>query len=1294
MKNIYLFTLIIITSILQPCLTFGQNWTEKAKKFPVARDLDLPSQYFGSAVAMDGDYAVVGANGYMISEGMVHVLFHNGNNWVHQAQLTASDAKTGNSFGVSVCISGDNIVVGSQLDDTQASNGGSAYVFTKPAGGWVSMTETAKLTPASSGNNLYFGFSVGISGDHIVIGAYNDDEKGSNAGAAYVFTKPAGGWVSTTQTAKLTASDGAAGDNFGYSVAISGDHIVAGASGDDDGGSEAGSAYVFKQPGTGWSSLTETAKLIASDAQANDLFGRAVAISGDEIVIGSSDDDPSGSAYVFTKPNPGWSSTTETAKLTMSDGSGGEAHGTSVSISGENIVIGIKNNDENGNFSGSAYVYTKPNLGWSSMTETVKLNASDGAISDYLGSSVCISGEKIIAGSPYDDDEGSASGSAYAYSKPAGNWVNANENEKISPPQFNGNINDKFGRSVAIDGNYAVVGASGYKDNLGMAYVLFYSGTQWITQAELTATDGNIGDGFGSVIDVSGDQVVVGAFRNDENGSNSGSAYVFTKPSGGWTSMTQTAKLTASDGTTNDEFGISVAISGDDIVVGAHFDDVSGSNAGSAYVFTKPGTGWVSMTQTAKITASDKAAGDEFGQAVSISENTVVVGSYKDDGKGSAYVFTKPGSGWNNMTQTAKLTASDGAEGDNFGTAIDVFGNHIVVGSTDDDDNGSNSGSAYVFTKPGAGWASMTQTAKLTASDGAASDDFGNKVGISDGFVVIGSFQDDDSGSRSGSAYIFPKPSGGWISANETTKITASDGAPDDYFGFSVAISGNFIILGSYGDDDKGSSTGSAYIFQYCTSTFSSISPTICFNNTYTSPSGKAWTVANTYLDTIPNAKGCDSIMTINLTILPELKSTMNSTVCHGGSIIVNGTTYNVNNTSGTEVFKNIGANNCDSTVTINLTFHPEIKGALARTVCFGDSIEVNGTFYNANNLTGSTTFPNIGPYNCDSTFTVYLTILPELKSVLDTTICFGESIVIDGLTFDANRLTNSDIYRDIGPYKCDSTFTVNLTILPELKGIHHKTVCFGESIVVNGTTYDANNLTGTEVFHNIGPYNCDSTVSVVLTILPELKETRNQTICFGDSIVVNGVTYDANNLTGTEMFTNIGPYFCDSTFTVNLTILPEIDVSLSTTAPTITANQAGLNYRWLDCDDNYSAIPSETDQSFMATKNGNYAVELTQGNCSDTSDCVSITGIGFHEFSGLQNAILFPNPSKGVVNIDLGGLEEVDVLVFNVHGQVIYQKQHIKGTLFQFELNGSSGVYFVELTSAKGLNRFKLVKE
>jgi len=250
---------------------------------------------------------------------------------------------------------------------------------------------------------------------------------------------------------------------------------------------------------------------------------------------------------------------------------------------------------------------------------------------------------------------------------------------------------------------------------------------------------------------ISGDTVVVGANAEDTVATNAGAAYVFTRSGTTWT---QQQKIQASDAQASSVFGTSVAIDGNTVVVGASLNDPSSIiDAGAAYVFTRSGTTW---TQQQKIQASDAQASDNFGQSVGISGNTVVVGAYAEDpnnisGAGSVYIFTRSGTTW---TQQAKLIASDAQASDLFGQSVAIEGDTVVVGAYNEDPNNiTDAGSAYVFTRSGATW---TQQAKLIASDAQASDLFGQSVGISGNTVVVGAYAEDPNNiSGAGSVYVF-----------------------------------------------------------------------------------------------------------------------------------------------------------------------------------------------------------------------------------------------------------------------------------------------------------------------------------------------------------------------------------------------------------------------------------------------------------------------------------------------------------------------------------------------------------
>ncbi|MCJ7776913.1 MAG: FG-GAP repeat protein [Sedimentisphaerales bacterium] len=362
-----------------------------------------------------------------------------------------------------------------------------------------------------------------------------------------------------------------------------------------------------------------------------------------------------------------------------------------------------------------------------------------------------------------------------------------------------GAAEDWFGRSVCISGDYAIVGAcygDGNVANSGSVYIFRWDGTGWVQQQKLTASDGATSDSFGYSVSISGDYAIVGAIYDDDKGYNSGSAYIFKRNGESWS---QQAKLLASDGAAEDYFGGSVSISGDYAIVGACWDDIY---KGSAYIFKRDGTGW---SQQQKLTASDGAAEDYFGCSVSISGDKIIVGAYGDNfSRGSAYIFKREGESW---VPQQKLLASDGDDEDSFGISVSISGDYAIVGACQDTDKLEIwSGSAYIFKRNGETW---SQQAKLLASDGAVADYFGCSVSISADLAIVGAWQYYSSGI--GKAYIFRRDSTGWV---QQQKLLASDGAVEDWFSYSVYISGDYAIIGAYADDDSGNNSGSAYIFE------------------------------------------------------------------------------------------------------------------------------------------------------------------------------------------------------------------------------------------------------------------------------------------------------------------------------------------------------------------------------------------------------------------------------------------------------------------------------------------------
>ena len=891
------------------------DWTATTTVAKLTATGGAADDLFGASVALYGDSTiVVGAP----AAGSAYVFTKNSGVWSQAADLTATDAATGDEFGISVAVDDDTIAVGAYgKDGNSLTDPGLVYVFVKSGGAaWATTTETVQLRASDRDANDNFGRSVAVDTDTgtIVVGASGDrntvggTEVGT--GSTYVFTEPNTGWANSggTETAKLTASDGAHSDQFGRSVAVDGDTIVVGAHQNDDDGSDSGSIYVFIKPTNGWEDTTGTVKLTASDGKEGDRFGIALALDDDTALVAAprndaNDDDDNagndvsdaGSAYVIG--TSGWAKIPDTAAAIRSQ-----------------TVTGLTNNIKHTfamravNASGNGPASTasampaplpdaptglsaKPGdrkvaLTWDDPDDSTitkyQYSADGGAnFSDFDGGSSASTTSYTITGldngvtytlalravNPTGNGEASTVTALILPAKPTGltgieynsqvelGWDDPDDSTitkyqllQITPRKLTaggaGRDGDFFGMAVAADGDTALVGAlqaydADFNNRPGAAYVFTKNSEsgEWI-QATLTALDGNNGDEFGRSVALDGDTAVVGAPGADKGVAGegqvtgTGAAYVFIRDLAG--SWTQAAKLTANDAAEDDQFAYSVAVYDDTVVIGAHQDDDDGAESGSAYVFTKPANGgWTSTNTAVKLTAPDAAAGGYYGNSVAVSGDTIVVGAHKAD---SAYAITKPSSDANDdgsidwqdwdaldadgkAALTATLTAGNAAAGDEFGISVAIDGNTIVVGAHKAD-------SAYAITKPSSDanndgsidwedWDSLDAdgkaalTATLTAFDATAGDEFGISVAVSGDTIVVGAHKDDDKGDESGSAYVFTKPAAGWDTTTETAKIIDQDGAEDDQFGSSLAVDGNTVLIGARGD---GSNKGAAHI--------------------------------------------------------------------------------------------------------------------------------------------------------------------------------------------------------------------------------------------------------------------------------------------------------------------------------------------------------------------------------------------------------------------------------------------------------------------------------------------------
>ena len=644
-------------------------------------------------------------------------------------------------------------------------------MFSKPIDGWADTSEGSELTASDGSDYDQFGESVAVSGNTVVVGAYladlDDDEE--NFGAAYVFTRPSGGWEDTTDSVKLTAPDGARGREFGQSLSMTGDTLVIGApySGyrtpigtyreareAEDKTPYLGSVYVYTRPETGWADAASPVKLTAPNGIPWTRFGWSVSVSSDAIAVGEPysrrSREPggyeysSGAAYVFAKPSEGWSSTAEHRELPMPDIMPYDHYGSSVFTSGEVVVVGARDDDnENGLNAGSAYLFRMPTDGWASVTplpDPVTLRAFDGPAGDRFGHSVAVDGEMLVIGVPGDHAQGDRSSL-------------------------------RFRQAETPNGTT--------------------EGSRWTRPRPSPAVGSGLRQPWAKIRSWS-------ARPAQKSGNDPGAAYVFIRPEDGWDrkySISSIAKLTIPDAPADGRYGYSVATDGTTIVVGA-------PGAGAAYVYTRPDMGWAQMSAHGKTDGLRRRIGQPIRTCrFRIRVTPIVVGTSGRGRSGHCICFHEAEYGYGRIRRPQrKLTASNGASGDRFGYSVSASGSTVLVGAPGNE-NGEGLGAAYVFTEPDTGWSTTSVSAKLTASDGSAGDWFGHAVSVSDEFIAVGAYGSDivtgtQESLDSGAVYAFRRPQDGWVSSSNAQKLTTKDPASGDTFGYAVAVSGDTLAVG------------------------------------------------------------------------------------------------------------------------------------------------------------------------------------------------------------------------------------------------------------------------------------------------------------------------------------------------------------------------------------------------------------------------------------------------------------------------------------------------------------------
>ena len=644
--------------------------------------------------------------------------------------------------------------------------------------GWTEQDVTA----SDGANDDRFGTSVAVSGDVAVVGAF-DAKVGDNyqQGAAYVFTRQAGTW---TETQKLVASDGAGMANFGAAVAFAGDAILVGAIGANVGGNSAqGAVYVFSQSGGVWA---ETQEIAGNEGASGDAFGNAIVANASVALIGAKGatvggNTLQGKVYVFAQDAGNW---TQGQVLTADDGASNDLFGTSLALDGNTAIVGAPTLTYNFNHAGWAYVFTSDNGTW---TQGQKIMPDETAVGDQFGYAVGLAGDTALITSTGNQF---AHGAAYVFRNDAGTWT---ETQQLAPSDSASG--DEFGNVLAMSGTTAIIGAQRMMvgDHQGAAYVFAADGTgTWSQTQQFTEASGTSLDFFGGAVAFDGATALIGVPGASVDGAQFQGAASFYTVAGG---TLPEQEVGASDGAPGDEFGISVAVDGDTALIGASYEN---GGQGAAYVFVQSGGVW---SETQKLTASNGAANDWFGQSVALAGGTAVIGApqYLDFGNGAAYVFTQSAGTW---SESQKLTADDGVGRDQFGIAVAVDGSNVLVGAYG---VAFYTGAAYAFVESGGAW---TQVQRLAADDASQNADFGVSVALDGTTALIGAYGD---ASYQGAAYVFDNTGGTWTQAQ---KLVASDGAANAHFGISVALDGSQALVGAEGATvGANSHQGEAYAF-------------------------------------------------------------------------------------------------------------------------------------------------------------------------------------------------------------------------------------------------------------------------------------------------------------------------------------------------------------------------------------------------------------------------------------------------------------------------------------------------
>lgn len=640
----------------------------------------------GSSIAYNGNILAIGAA--YLNSGAVYIFNDPTIPSSQIKKIVLDESEIPDRFGVAVELNSSNLFI-TDSNCGLGANRGAVFVYDLE-----NFIRTAKLV-SSPENNFYFGLSLSATETELAVGSPYVSNPDLSYGSVFLYKKPDGGWENASENVRLSSVSSNDYGAYGHSVLLSDTSLIVGS----DGGII---LNFYDKPDNGWSIASSKFTLKETELTYIHRYGYSFATNGTDVFVGAYNlnvpDESSGAVYKYKKTGLEWSTIEQEGVLTdLSFFASSSNFGYDVDMDGEYAVIGAPHDDDVGEDAGAAYVFKFANNSWQKIA---KLTASDGAAGHLFGSTLAISDETIIIGSPQTDvayNNGDyISGKVYIFKKPQGSeWSDSNESEVI--PRINNTKAGAFGHRVDIHGNLVAIShyRSGSSDEIGEIYLLEKNASHWELIASLSPSPNSVRL-FGSEISLGNNLLAVSGTISGN--SFSGSVLLFEKPSGGWTDATQNAVLTPSDPIQINEFR-KTDIDNNTIIIGATQRYPEGFT-GAAYIFEKSGDRWISSNETIKLIPEGEAANSRFGYGVALSGNFAAVSSSTINSEnGKVLLFRKIDNQWESTPYFSLEMPITGVT-NRFGFTMDMDGDHLVVGAPGaNTESGNGSGSIEFYLK-------------------------------------------------------------------------------------------------------------------------------------------------------------------------------------------------------------------------------------------------------------------------------------------------------------------------------------------------------------------------------------------------------------------------------------------------------------------------------------------------------------------------------------------------------------------------------------------------------------------